>query len=175
LNETAPSNWTTVRERLAPLPVENGTYAVYEGIPSTFWTDSAYTSDHPALVGLYGWLPPTQFLNLTIFDETQAKLWETWTFDECWGWDFPMLALAAARTGNTEKAVEWLLDDLFQFDDVGMPIGGTRVPTPYFPGSGALLYAVAFMAEGWDGSVGNAPGFPTDGWMVRSEGLSKAL
>lgn len=86
-----------------------------------------------------------------------------------------MLALSAARNGETEKAIEWLLDPLFMFDDVGMPIGGVRVPTPYFPGAGSMLYAVAMMARGWDGSEGDAPGFPKEGWNVRVEGLSPAL
>ena len=90
-------------------------------------------------------------------------------------WDFPMLAMSAARNGETEKAIEWLLHPLFQFDDVGMPIGGVRVPTPYFPGSGSLLYAIAMMAAGWDGSNGTAPGFPKEGWEVEVEGISKAM
>lgn len=35
---------------------------------------------------------------------------------------------------------------------------------------------VAYMAAGWDGSHGNAPGFPSDGsWVVKHEGLLKAL
>lgn len=86
-----------------------------------------------------------------------------------------MLAMSAARNGEPDRAVSWLLDDLFSFDDVGMPIGGARVPTPYFPGSGSLLLAVAMMAEGWDGSKGQAPGFPDSGWKVRAEGLQRAL
>lgn len=90
-------------------------------------------------------------------------------------WDFPMLAMSAARNGETEKAIEWLLHPLFEFDDVGMPVGGVRVPTPYFPGSGSLLYAMAMMAEGWDGSENAAPGFPEAGWEVRTEGMSKAM
>lgn len=90
-------------------------------------------------------------------------------------WDFPMLAMSAARNGDISRAIDWLLDPLFVFDDVGMPVGGVRVPTPYFPGSGALLYAVAMMAGGWDGSTGIGPGFPKEGWNIRAEGLSKAL
>ena len=93
----------------------------------------------------------------------------------CIRWDFGMLAMSAARNGEPERAVSWLLDDLFSFDDVGMPTGGARVPTPYFPGSGSLLLAVAMMAEGWDGSEGHAPGFPDSGWNVRTEGMRKAL
>ena len=86
-----------------------------------------------------------------------------------------MLAMSAARNGETEQAIDWLLHPLFGFDEVGMPLGGVRVPTPYFPGSGALLYAVAMMGRGWDGSHSNAPGFPTDGWNVRVEGINPAL
>lgn len=35
---------------------------------------------------------------------------------------------------------------------------------------------VAYMAAGWEGSEGHAPGFPDDGsWVVKHEGLLKAL
>jgi len=30
MGEDVPGNWTTVKNNLAPLPIENGTYAVYE-------------------------------------------------------------------------------------------------------------------------------------------------
>lgn len=88
-----------------------------------------------------------------------------------------MLAMSAARLNNASKAIDWLLDPLFTFDDVGMPGGGVQVPTPYFPGAGALLLSIAMMGGGWDGSIGHAPGFPSkeEGWNVRLEGISKAL
>ena len=86
-----------------------------------------------------------------------------------------MLALSAARNGAPDRAVDWLLHPVFEFDDVGMPSGGARVPTPYFPGAGSLLLAVAGMAAGWDGSKGHAPGFPADGWTIVVEGVSKIL
>lgn len=86
-----------------------------------------------------------------------------------------MLAMSAARNGEPDRAIDWLLDPLFQFDDAGMPIGGTRVPTPYFPGSGSLLLAIAMMTAGWDGSKEEkAPGFP-DGWNVTFENINKLL
>lgn len=35
---------------------------------------------------------------------------------------------------------------------------------------------VAYMVAGWNGSDGDAPGFPKDGtWTVKHEGLLKAL
>ncbi|KAI0659070.1 Six-hairpin glycosidase-like protein [Cubamyces menziesii] len=175
LGEDVPELWTEVKENLAPLPIEDGLYAVYEGIPSDFWDTPTFTNDHPALVGLYGWLPKTANVSVDMAKATAEKVWASWNISNCWGWDFPMLAMSAARNGETEKAIEWLLHPLFEFDDVGMPVGGVRVPTPYFPGSGALLYAVAMMAEGWDGSAGDAPGFPRQGWEVRTEGMSKAM
>ncbi|KAI1798329.1 Six-hairpin glycosidase-like protein, partial [Ganoderma leucocontextum] len=191
LGEEVPEVWTEVRDNLAPLPIENGLYAVYEGIPSDFWDTPTYTNDHPALVGLHGWLPQTANVSLDLAKATAEKVWTSWNISnlptpherdaknlqlhELCGWDFPMLAMSAARNGEAEKAIDWLLHPLFQFDDVGMPVGGVRVPTPYFPGSGALLYAVAMMAGGWDGSNVTAPGFPRQGWEIRVEDISKAM
>ncbi|THH17924.1 hypothetical protein EW146_g2969 [Bondarzewia mesenterica] len=176
LGEEVPAAWTAVRDGLAALPIQDGLYAVYEGIDEGWWGMPEYTSDHPALVGLYGWLPQTPGLDLEVVNKTVEKVWNDWNISNCWGWDFPMLAMSAARLGEPEKAIEWLLHPLFQFDDVGMPVGGVRAPTPYFPGSGALLYAVAMMAGGWDGSVAGkvAPGFP-DGWDVQVEGRTICL
>ncbi|KAJ6482491.1 Six-hairpin glycosidase-like protein [Mycena sanguinolenta] len=175
LGETVPSNWTIVKNGLAKLPVNNGTYKVFEDVEDDFWTDPTYINDHPALAGLHGWLPPTEGVDLETSMLTTEKVWASWNVSNLWGWDFPQLAMSAARIGNQEQALEFLLHPLFQFDDVGMPVGGVRVPTPYFPGSGALLYAIAMMAEGWDGSSGNAPGFPAQAWNVRAEGISKAM
>lgn len=85
-----------------------------------------------------------------------------------------MLAMNAARLGEADKAVAYLLDPNFVFDDVGMPVGGPRVATPYFPGSGSLLLAVAMMAGGWDGMSEGMSAWP-EGWVVRSEGFTKAM
>ncbi|KAK7054661.1 hypothetical protein VNI00_003124 [Paramarasmius palmivorus] len=175
LGADVPTSWTMVRNNLAKPPVDNGTYSVYEGIESNFWTDPTYISDHPALVGLHGWLPPTEDVDLDIAKATAEKVWSNWNISSCWGWDFPMLAMSAARNGEKEKAIDWLLDVNFSFDDVGMPTGGFRIPPPYFPSSGSLLYTIAMMARGWDGNDEAAPGFPKDGWNVRVEGISKAL
>ncbi|KAF4607281.1 hypothetical protein EYR38_001342 [Pleurotus pulmonarius] len=176
VGEEVPTSWTRVKENLAALPMENGLYSVYDGIEGNFWDDPAFTNDHPALVGLHGWLPKTKSLDVKVAATTAEEVWSHWNISNCWGWDFPMLAMSAARNGQNDKAVEWLLHPLFQFDDAGMPIGGVRVPTPYFPGAGSLLFAVAFLARGWDGSAGeDGPGFPRNGWNVRVEGIRAAL
>ncbi|EEY21049.1 conserved hypothetical protein [Verticillium alfalfae VaMs.102] len=64
------------------------------------------------------------------------------------------------------------LHPTFRFDDAGYPVGGTRVPTPYFPSAGSLLMAVAMMAGGWDGSEGAH--FP-EAWTVAVEGFVPGL
>jgi hypothetical protein len=44
------------------------------------------------------------------------------------------------------------------------------------PGNAGFLLAIAYCAAGWQGSEGDAPGFPKDGsWIVKYEGLLKAL
>ncbi|KAF5370912.1 hypothetical protein D9615_009788 [Tricholomella constricta] len=124
LGEDIPGKWADVASNLAKLPTNDGTYAIYESIESDFWMNPAYTSDHPAFVGLHGWLPPTADLNVTMAKATAKKVWTHWNITDCWGWDFPMLAMSAARNGDRDKAIEWLLHPLFAFDDVGMPVGG---------------------------------------------------
>lgn len=83
-----------------------------------------------------------------------------------------MLAMSSARLGDIEQAVGYLLNENFQFDDIGMPVGGTRVPTPYFPGASSMLMAIAMLAGGWEGSPG--PKWP-EGWVVEVEGFEIAL
>ena len=170
-NLPVPEDWSHVAQNLAPLPIYNGTYSVYEGIPE-MWINPTTYQDHPALIGIYGLLPPTAGFNLTIMRNTAAKIASIWDFPYSYGWDFPMLAMNAARLGNLDEAIGYLLNINFQFDDVGMPIGGSRVPTPYFPGGSSLLLAVAMLAGGWDGTPG--PQF-LEGWKVAVEGFSPAL
>lgn len=132
------------------------------------WTNFAF--EHPALIGTFGMLPGDGVDQATLA-RTLAKINATWNYDRTWGWDFPMLAMAAARCGQPDKAVDFLLHPAggFQFDEHGLATGG---PFPYFPSNGALLTAVAMMAGGWDGSSGDVPGFPQDGsWEVKAEGF----
>ncbi|ANB12068.1 hypothetical protein AWJ20_303 [Sugiyamaella lignohabitans] len=164
--------WERVLTNLATPHIEDGLYVIWPGIKD-MWTK--YTWEHPALVGMYGWLPSNDALDINTMKATSKKIWETWHFDECWGWDFGMLAMNAARLGEPEKAIDFLLDPNMPFDDAGLAPGGTQVPFPYLPATGSLLLAVAFMAAGWDDDNGKpSPGFPT-GWEVSCEGLHKAI
>ncbi|QSZ37147.1 hypothetical protein DSL72_009241 [Monilinia vaccinii-corymbosi] len=168
-----PEDWKNVREKLAPLPIVNDTYAVYEGIPN-MWTNSKTTFDHPAVAGIYGWLPPTSSptLNLTILRNTASKILSLWDLEGSYGWDFALLAMNSLRLGDVDQALAYLLHPDFQFDDAGYPVGGSRVPTPYFPNTGGLMLAMAMLAGGWDGEPGMH--FP-EGWDVRVEGFVPGL
>jgi hypothetical protein len=86
-----------------------------------------------------------------------------------------MMAMAAARNGKPEMAIDALLHSSHKngINRAGLSTGG---PFPYFPSNGGLLYTIALMAAGWDGAPDiHAPGFPNDGsWNVRFENLSPA-
>ncbi len=163
--------WQKVEAKLAPLPQEDGVYVLNEGIKE-MWT--RFNFEHPALTGSYGLLPGDG-VDKAVMKKTLDRVIETWKFDHVWGWDLPMLAMCATRLGQPERAIDLLLHPTqhFQFDEAGLATGG---PYPYFPSNGGLLYAVAMMAAGWDGS-GNtpAPGFPLKEWKVKAEGFAKAL
>jgi len=167
------SHWEEVRQNLAELPVKDGLY-----LHSPEWEDT-YTErnwEHPNTVGVWGMLPPQRDMNFDTAHRSLLKVWETWQWKRCWGWDFPWTAMAAARLGEPKMAVDALLLDAGtknHYDERGVCTGG---PCPYLPGNGGLLYAVAMMAAGWDGAPEkNAPGFPDDGsWTVKWEGLKPA-
>lgn len=165
------AEWDTVLNNLAPLPVKEGIYVLHEDVVD-MWTK--FNFEHPALIGTYGMLPGDG-VDRPTHKRTLARIKETWNFNHTWGWDFPMLAMAEARNGNPDEAINYLLHSApgFQFDERGLATGG---PFPYHPSNGALLYAVALMAAGWDGAPDVvAPGFPKNGWKVKVEGISPAI
>ncbi len=169
-----PANpaYAKVLAKLSKLPVQEGKYVSWENIDS-MWTK--YNFEHPALIGAYGMLPGDG-VDTAVMDSTFVAVNRTWRFNHTWGWDFPMLAMAAAKLGHGEKAIDYLLNySSFVMDEHGLVGGGG--PFPYFPGNGGLLYATALMTAGWDAAPKrNAPGFPQDGsWVVKWEGLKPGL
>jgi hypothetical protein len=167
------ATWDKVMKNLSPIPMKDSLYEQWENIENP-WTKFNY--EHPALMGIYGVLPGNG-VNLAIMEKTYQKVQDVWIWDKCWGWDFPMVAMSAARLGHPKDAVKMLLhpSPKFGFDEHGFVGGGN--PYPYFPSNGGLLYAVAMMTAGWNGDKNiQQPGWPKDGsWVVKWEGLSKAL
>lgn len=167
--------WEKVLKGLAELPQKDGYYITAESMQN-MW--EKFNSEHPALTGVYGWLPGDG-VDIGTFRRTFHRVLETWQMDAVWGWDYPMLAMAAARLGEPETAIDLLCATTlkYNFDEHGL---AHTWPYPYFPANGGLLSAVAMMCGGWDGlgdipgSRGIAPGFPKDGrWKVKYEGFGK--
>jgi len=165
-------HWDEVITHLAPLPEKDGLYIFSEDRPDTF---TARRSDHIDMLGNIGMLPPFKGLDADTAHRTVVEIGRNWNWDKCWGWDFPWMAMAAARVGEPNLAIDALFNASKKnhYDERGLCTGG---PAPYLPGNGGLLYAVAMMAAGWDGAPNRpAPGFPSDGsWTVRWEGLKPA-
>jgi hypothetical protein len=172
LGTAVPGHWQDVLENLAPLPLEDGVYVMYEGVPN-MW--ERFACSHIDVIGPGAFLPAAG-VDMDVLRRTLDRVWTEWDLDSTWGWDFPWLAMACARAGRPAAAVEALLMDVGKngYSVCGINRGGPA--TVYFPGNGGLLYAVAMMAAGWDdGSDRHAPGFPDDGsWVVRHEGLMPA-
>ncbi|KAI0877090.1 Six-hairpin glycosidase-like protein [Hypoxylon argillaceum] len=179
LRQPVPAKWTSVAAALAPPPQAGGLYAVYEGLDASWWADPELASDPRSVIMLQGFLPATPAVDAAVGLRTADKVAGAWTDGEIFGWGRPVLALNAARIGNPERAVGYLTAyDYWVFDDAGFAERGGNggTPPPFIPGNAGFLYAVAYMAAGWQGSEGDAPGFPQDGtWVVKHEGLHKAL
>jgi hypothetical protein len=167
--------WDRVLAGLAKPALEEGKYLFAETATGTY-TARKWTDDHPSVTGALGMLPGPG-IDPEVMRRTLAWIWPNWNWPDTWGWDYPMLAMCAARVGEPDKAVDALLLDT---PKNRYAINGHNYQRPgltlYLPGNGGLLYATAMMAGGWDGAPRkDAPGFPADGqWTVRCEGLRPA-
>ena len=170
-------NWDEVIAHLPPLTVRDGLYVSGETATDVF-TKPGMNKSHPCMLAPLGMLDGSMVDRETM-RRTLHQMMASWDWDETWGWDFPMMAMTAARLGEGETAVQALLMDKPKNHYAANghnPQMGATLPL-YLPGNGGLLYATAMMAAGWDGApVGkHAPGFPNDGsWTVKWEGLKKA-
>jgi hypothetical protein len=167
--------WEQRRTHLSALPQKDGKYVALESHPDT-WDNVESRHDHPSFLMALGQLPgdgvDVETMRRTLHAVLAGWDWKT----KIWGWDYPMIAMTAARLDEPAAAVDVLLKS--DGPNNGYTRAGhnpnTRLPV-YLPGNGALLAAVAMMAGGWDGAPKrNAPGFPADGsWVVRAEGFKK--
>ena len=171
------SKWDNVIAHLPPLPTRDGLYVAGETASDTF-TEPGRNTSHPCMLAPLGMLDGSMVDRETM-RRTLHKVMDNWDWQNTWGWDYPMMAMTAARLGEGETAIEALLMDKpknHYLVNGHNPQLGKTLPL-YLPGNGGLLYATALMAAGWDGAPAgkNAPGFPDDGnWVVKWEGLQKA-
>ena len=167
------ADWERKRLQLSELPQKDGKYVALESTPDT-WDNLASRHDHPSFLMALGQLPGAG-VDRAVMRRTLDAVLSSWDWHtKIWGWDYPMIAMTAARLGAPRQAVDVLLKT--DGPNNGYTAAGhnpnTDLPV-YLPGNGALLAAVAMMAGGWDGApAGVAPGFPQDGsWVVRAEGF----
>ncbi len=187
--------WDEIIGKLSPLPVENDIYVAGSAYKEPTkqvtaeqdeWNLGAAglelksRSDHPAVLGVCGLIPSGKnwiMYNPEVMRKTLQWVLQNWNWNTTWGWDYGMTAMAAARLGECQTAVDMLLTDKAKNRYL---VSGHNFQTAdrlrlYLPGNGALLTAVAMMCAGWEGcpNISN-PGFPQDGkWNVRWEGLRK--
>lgn len=162
--------WDQVMRRLSRPPIREGVYTAIETPPYTI------PRDHPSMVAALGFVPQTPLIDPNTMKRTFDNVMQTWHWPSTWGWDYPALAMTAARLGRPERAIDalFIVSEKNRFLANGHNFQSSRLPL-YLPGNGALLSAVAMMAAGWDGCADRpSPGFPDNGkWLLRWEGLKR--
>jgi protein-glucosylgalactosylhydroxylysine glucosidase len=173
LGLTREKKWDQVINNLAPLPQANGVYLATESTPDCYSDTSKYLVDHPAVLGAYSSIPAANGLDTVVMKNTFDLVWKIWKWNDTWGWDFPLVAMTAARLHMPEKAVEALLMPIRTntYLKNGHNYQDDRL-TIYLPGNGGVLNAVAMMCTGTDADKATNIGFPKD-WKVKWEGLKK--
>ena len=177
LGKARDAHWDDIIAKISPLASKDSLYLAAETEPDTY-TKVRMFSDHPAVMGAIGLFPyNSRMIDFAKMKKTEQWIWKNWKWNTSWGWDYPMMAMGAARMGEPENAVGALL--MHQQKNTYLVIGHNYQDARlrlYLPGNGGLLMAVAMMCAGWDGSIHPNPGFPQDGnWNVKWEGLKPLL
>ena len=164
-HEEVPTKWNHVAQNLAMLPVssDRSVYLAHERCADTYTT---FSTDHPSLLFAYA-LFPSKKVEPSIMSASLDAVLASWDFDGMWGWDFPLMAMTAARLGRRKDAIDLLLMDkkknTYRSNGHNAQLPNTSLPL-YLPGNGALLLCIAMMVGG------SGIGFPGDGgWVVESE------
>ena len=75
-----------------------GRYLFAETAPASF-TDPHFARDHPSVLGALGMLPGDGVDRPTM-RRTFDWVWQNWSWPDTWGWDYPLVAMSAARLGR---------------------------------------------------------------------------
>jgi hypothetical protein len=150
LDRPVPQEWIQVAANLAPLPLDSrrNIYLAHEACPATY---EEYATDHPAMLFPLGVLPGAS-VNREYMSQTFDAVLRAWDLQSLWGWDFPAMAMTAARLGRTRDAVDLLLmetpKNTYRPNGHNPQLPRTDLPV-YLPGNGSLLLAIALMTGGW--------------------------
>ncbi|WP_253716967.1 hypothetical protein [Sphingomonas sp. AP4-R1] len=114
--------WERTRAHLAPPAMRDGLYLPAESVPD-FWTvaesaacrthadkEECRNRDHPSFLMADGFIPGDR-IDPKAMRRTLDAVANTWDLRQTWGWDYPMIAMTAARVGDREHAVDWLFAD----------------------------------------------------------------
>jgi hypothetical protein len=184
------ADWDAALAKIAPPPMKDGLYLPVETTPD-FWETAASDAcrrhasepqcknrDHPSFLMADGFIPGERIDPLAMrrtFEAVEAN----WDIRQTWGWDFPMMAMTAARLGEPDKAVDWLFADLKnnQWGPTGM------TPRVHLDEHADELVPVSAGAGGVEMTVNpDGPGyrraaetyFPSNGSLLMAVGLMAA-
>lgn len=184
------ADWDQALARIAPPPMANGLYLPVESVPD-FWETAASGAcrehaaapqcknrDHPSFLMAYGFIPGAR-IDPAAMRRTFEAVEANWDVRQTWGWDFPMMAMTAARLGEPEKAVDWLFADLKnnQWGPTGMT---PRVHldehadelVPISAGAGGVEMAINPDGPGYRRAAETY--FPSNGSLLMAVGLMAA-
>ena len=182
--------WDAALNRLAPPPIKDGLYLPVETVPD-FWETAASDAcrkhaaapqcknrDHPSFLMAYGFIPGAR-IDPEAMRRTLEAVEANWDVRQTWGWDFPMMAMTAARLGQPDKAIDWLFADLKnnQWGVTGMT---PRVHldahaeglVPVSAGAGGVAMAVNPDGPGYGRAAETY--FPSNGSLLMAVGLMAA-
>lgn len=115
------ADWDAVLAKWPDLPQKDGLYLPVRSEPG-FWDKAAgmckanaveetcQNRDHPSFLMPLGFLPGRDVDKPTM-RRTLDRVKRDWDLRQTWGWDYPMMAMTAARLGAPEEAIDWLFFD----------------------------------------------------------------
>lgn len=120
--------------------VKDGAYEAFIGCENTY---TLYNTDHPMTIGGYSFFE-SEALNADTVRNSIRKIIENWKFETSWGWDFPMLAMAAENVGESELAIKILKSsapkNTYLKNGHNPQVPRSDLPV-YLPGNGAFVLA----------------------------------
>lgn len=162
------AKWDEVRDHLAKAPLRDGIYDAIETPPYLI------RGDHPSMLAALGVLPPTPLIDAAAMRATLQSVLKEWNWKSTWGWDYPMIAMTAARLGLPQIALDALLMEApkNRYLPNGHNYQEARLPL-YLPGNGGLLAAVAHLVA--DATPQGSGSLETGDWLIRWENLRPLL
>lgn len=155
-------DWERVARTMSrPTVLDDGTYAALSTPPHLI------RKDHPSMLMALGWLPPTEMIDLDVMRATLDAVWAQWDLQSSWGWDYPVMAMTAARLGDLSRAFDAMLlpspKNEFLANGHNPQIPGFL--SLYLPANGGLLAAVAHIVA----AIEAGASVPEE-WRVTYEG-----